>query len=92
MENDCYKVTGKFEVYDRDNILLTDQLFCNKIFETAIPQAARNMALAFAKGRAAKKYGKGVSVKRVGNLMLRKSHAPVKKKKKDGKKNQLNLF
>ena len=76
-----YKVSGRFEVYDKDGILVTDQLFINKIFEALFPEAAKNMGLAFAKRRARKKYGKGIAIALVSNLRLRKSHLPIKTKK-----------
>lgn len=80
MNEEFYKATGRFEVYDRNKVKITDQFFVNKIFEAYFPSAAKNMAIAYAKRRAAKKYGKDATIERVGNLRIQKSHAPKKKK------------
>ncbi|MFH0819500.1 MAG: hypothetical protein V1892_00535 [bacterium] len=85
------KVTQRFKVYDEHEILITDQLWVNKIFETFSFQAAENMALAFAKKRAAKKYGKEVTVKPAGHPKIVKSHRPRPKKSKKIKTKQLEL-
>lgn len=77
-----YKVSGRFGAYDRRKTLITDQFFINKIFETVFPQAALNMAMAHMKRRVVKKYGKGSTVNQLSNVKVKKSHAPVKKKKK----------
>ena len=85
------KVTQRFKVYDEHEILITDQLWVNKIFETFSFQAAENMALAFAKKRAARKYGKGLTVNPIGYPKIVKSHKPRLKKSKNGKTKQLEL-
>jgi len=85
------KVTQRFAVYNKHQMLITDQLFVNKIFETFSSQAAANMALAFAKKIAAKKYGQGLTVTPVGNPKIVKSHRPLPKKSKKGKTKQLEL-
>ena len=87
-----YKVSGRFEVRDKSGILMTDQLFINKIFEAYFPAAAKNMAIAYAKRRAAKKYGKDTTIERISNLRLQKSHAPKKRKKKAIENMQEKLF
>ncbi len=80
-----YKVSGRFEVYDKDGILITDQLFINKIFEAPFFAAAKNIGLAYAKKRANKKYGKGSEIKQAGNLRIRISQNPPRKKKANKK-------
>lgn len=87
-----YKVSGRFKVRDKLGTLMTDQLFVNKIFETYLPEAAKNMAIAYAKKRAAKKYGKDTTVEQASGLRFQKSHAPKKKKKKTIKDVQERLF
>jgi hypothetical protein len=87
-----YKVTGRFEVYDRHDLLVTDQLFLNKIFETPLSHVAKSMGIDHMRKRAVKKYGKGATVKQAGNLTVAKSHAPVEKKKKAEKSAQGRLF
>lgn len=73
-----YKVSGRFEVYDKDGILVTDQFFINKIIEALFPVAAKNMGLAFAKKQVKKEYGKDAKVKLAGNLRLQ-----ISRKKSD---------
>lgn len=92
METEYYKVSGRFEVYDECKTLITDQLFVNKIFEAFFPAAAKNMAVAYAKKRAVRKYGKETKVKQAGNLVVRKSHEPAKKRKKRIDSTQGKLF
>ncbi|MFH0819532.1 MAG: hypothetical protein V1892_00705 [bacterium] len=92
MQEEYYrKVTQRFKVYDKHQVLITDQLYVNKIFETFSSQAAANMALAFAKKIAAKKYGQGLTVNPIGNPKIVKSHKPRPKKSKKGKTKQLEL-
>lgn len=92
MKNLYYKVTGRFEVYDKYKAMITDQFFVNKIFEAGFPRAALNMALVYAGRRASKKYGKGTTVSQASNLKLAKSHAPIKKNKRKKNKAQGSLF
>lgn len=87
-----YKVSGRFEAYDRHKILITDQFFINKIFEAVFPRAALNMAIAHMKRRAVKKYGKGATVKQISDLRVKKSHEPAKKRKKRENSLQGKLF
>lgn len=82
MKEEFYKTSGRFSVFDQYKTLVTDQLFVNKIFKAYFPAAARNMAITYAKRRAVKKYGKGVTIEQIGNLRVQKSHEPKKRKKK----------
>lgn len=92
METEYYKVSGRFEVYSKHKTLITDQLFVNKIFEAHFPAAAKNMAVAHVKRRAARGYGKGTTVMQASNLAVRKSHKPLRKIKKQAKNTQPKLF
>lgn len=87
-----YKVSGRFEAYDRRKTLLTDQLFINKIFKAVFPREALNMAVTHMKMRAVKKYGKGATVIQISDLMVRKSHAPAEKRNKRINAPQGKLF
>ncbi|MCX6765761.1 MAG: hypothetical protein NT136_02270 [Candidatus Moranbacteria bacterium] len=82
MKTEYYKASGRFEAHNKLGILITDQFFINKIFEAYFPAAAKNMAIAYAKRMAARKYGKGTTIEQADNLRIQKSHAPKKRKKK----------
>lgn len=92
MREEFYKATGRFNVRDECGILITDQFFINKIFEVYFPAAVKNMAIAYAKRRAAKKFGKRSTIEQAGNLRIQKSHAPKKKKPVRVKYIQEKLF
>lgn len=92
VKSEYYKVSGRFEAYNRHKTLLTDQFFINKIFEAVFPRTALNMAVAHMKRRVVKKYGKGATVNQISNLKVEKSHAPVKKKKERENTLQGKLF
>lgn len=92
MKTEYYKVSGRFEAYDKHKTLLTDQFFINKIFEAVFPRAALNMAIAHMKRRAVKKYGKGSIAKQASDLHVKKSHEPKKKRKKRADSLQGKLF
>lgn len=93
-----YLVSGRFEVYDENGILITDQFFLNKIIEkVSFPEAAKNMALEFMKRRAKRRYGKHAIIKEAGNIALKHTlRNPGQKKKrkkpKENKEIQENLF